>query len=274
MNAEHPPITPRTIVEAFLPMDGAVGLDLLYDTANAAGLTDQPLRLCLRRMAAAGEIVQTGRGRRGSISPTDLGRTRLRQDRLALTLALAQDQSLAPWDQRWHLLAVSVPESERSTRDLIRRTLVDAGAAAVSTGLFLSPHDLAAMLDDEQRAHLVQATALDVDVRGETDPVTLAEMLWPADEVIAGYGVLEETLSRDSLLDATDTEAVLVAQLVLAEALERALRPDPLIPPELRAGPWLPTRIRQEWLCTWEALAQRLPTELLYRDWLTDGRMS
>ncbi|MFT4167017.1 MAG: hypothetical protein QM650_17405 [Microlunatus sp.] len=274
MNVEHPAITPRTIVEAFLPMDGAVGLDLLYDTANAAGLADQALRLCLRRMAAAGEIVQTGRGRRGSISPTDLGRTRLRRDRLALTLALAQDRGLAPWDQRWRLLAVSVPEAERPTRDLIRRTLVDAGAAPVSTGLFLSPHDLAAMLDDAQRIHLVQAAALDVDVRGETDPVALAEMLWPADEIIAGYGVLEETLSRDSLLDATDTEAVLVAQLVLAEELEQALRPDPLIPPELRAGPWPPTSIRQEWLRTWEALAQRLPTELLYRDWLTDGRVS
>lgn len=261
-------ITPRTIIEAFLPNEGAASLDLVYDTANAAGISDQPLRLGLRRMVTAGEIVQTGRGRQGAISLTDAGRERLHKDRLALRLAFAQDQGLAPWDGRWRLLAVSAPESQRSARDLLRRRLVEAGAAAVSTGLYLTPHDLIEMLDTAQHTRLVQATATEVNIRGVTDPLEVTELIWPGEQTVAGYAYPDRVISAPALLSAETTEAILVEQLRLAEALERALRSDPLIPPELRHGIWSPTRTRHRWYETWHNLATRLPEEVLYRGWL------
>ncbi|MEU4623196.1 PaaX family transcriptional regulator [Actinoplanes sp. NPDC023801] len=248
--------SPRTVIEAFLPFDGDVDLGLVYDTANAAGLEDQPLRLAIRRMITAGEVVQSGRGRGGRLALTPVGRDRLRRDRLALRLAFAQDAGRAPWDGAWRLLAFSVQEDERAVRDSLRRQLVGAGAAPIAPGLYVSPHDLTGMLDTP--AHLITATATELNVRGVTDPHTLAEQLWPARPIIDAYAVAESVL-------ATADPDPLVQQLRLAEALEQALRDDPLLPPELRPGPWAPARTRGAWLTAWSARSE----DRLYRGWLT-----
>ncbi|WP_405055774.1 hypothetical protein OG474_23885 [Kribbella sp. NBC_01505] len=254
-------ISPRTVIDAFLPSNGGVALELVYDTANAAGVADQPLRLALRRLIAAGEVVQSGRGRSGTASVTETGRLRLDRDRLAVRLALAQDQGLAPWDGHWHLLAVSAPESDRAVRDALRRTLTEAGAALVSTSLYVSPHDLSDLIDDS--GHLVRATATELDVRGVTDPQAIAELLWPKAPILKVYATLRKTIDH---LDSTSDP--LVQQLRLAEALEQALRPDPLIPPELRPTPWPPADTRLHWQKTWTTLTSQLPTEPLYQGWL------
>ncbi|TDD52660.1 PaaX family transcriptional regulator, partial [Kribbella antibiotica] len=220
-------MSPRTVIDAFLPSAGKVALEQVYDTANAAGVADQPLRLALRRLVASGEVVQTGRGRAGAASLTDTGRLRLEQDRMAVRLALAQDQGLAGWDGRWQLLAVSAPESDRAVRDTLRRTLTEAGAAPVSTSLYVTPHDLSALIDDDR--HLVHAVATHLDVRGTTDPQAIAELLWPQEPLLKGYAKLQQVIDE---VDTTDADSALVQQLRLADALEDALRPDPLIPPE------------------------------------------
>ncbi|MEU8814425.1 PaaX family transcriptional regulator [Actinoplanes sp. NPDC048796] len=247
--------TPRTVIEAFLPREGEVGLDLVYDTANAAGLDDQPLRLAIRRMAAAGEVIQSGRGRGGSLALTPAGRERLDRDRLALRLAFAQDAGQAPWDGRWRLLAFGIQEDERAVRDQLRRSLVEAGAAALAPGLYVSPHDLSPMLDSPAR--LVRATATDLDVRGVTDPVELTELLWPAGPVVEAYTAIEHVILKPG-------PDPVVERLRLAEALERAMRDDPLIPLELRPSPWPPSDVRRAWLAAWNEQNDGR----LYRGWL------
>ena len=261
--------TPRTVIEAFLPVRGDAPLDLIYNIANAAGIDDQPLRLAIRRMISAGEITQAGRGRRGVLSLTAAGRDRLHQDRLGLRLALAQDFGQAPWDGMWRLLAVSVPEADRALRDALRRTLLDVGAAPVSTGLYVSPHDLTAVLATTSHDSLVRATATHLDVRGVTDPHTIAEVLWPASPIVDGYALVASAVTEAGTLPGPAVESVLVQQLRLAEALERAMRHDPLVPLELRSDPWPPSPLRRAWYETWNALSGRLPEEILYRDWLT-----
>lgn len=260
-------VTPRTVIEAFLPARDPVDLALVYDTANAAGVDDQPVRLAIRRMIAAGEVAQSGRGRRGTLTLTESGRARLERDRLAIRLALAQDEGLVTWDGRWHLVAVSAPESERATRDAIRRRLVDAGAAAIGTSLYLSPHDLADLVDQSHRVHLVRAAATEVDVRGVTDSKDVTELLWPAEPIVAGYAALQRTLSALRSRPEASAEQVLAKQLRLAEALERSMRPDPLIPLELRPEAWAPTLLRQQWLAEWTRLSGLLPDDVLYRGW-------
>lgn len=257
-------LTPRTVLEAFLPPDGAVPLALVYDTANLAGLADQPLRLTIRRMIAAGEITQSGRGRSGNITLTDHGRQRLHRDRLGLALAFAQDVGRVPWDGSWRLLALSAPERERAVRDALRRELLAAGAALISTGLYLSAHDLRDMLGADVRAKLVTASATDLDVRGTSDPRVLTEILWPPTPVVDAYDVVERALVADA---AEPESPVLVRQLHLADALERAMRHDPLIPLELRRGPWRPSATRAAWARRWRTLRDRAGGDCLYSGW-------
>lgn len=256
-------ISPRTVIEAFLPLAGVAPLAEIYDTANLAGLGDQPVRLAIRRLIAKGEVEQTGRGRTGTLNLTDTGRWRLERDRQSLALASAQDTGAAPWDGRWRLIAVAAPERERAVRDMLRRGLHELGAVAISTGLYVSPHDLVTELPAEARPHLSTATTDDLDVRGVNDPKAIAETLWPSLPTIATYATIDEALRREISNAGVPT---VVRMLLLAEALEQALREDPLLPLELRSSPWPPSRTRTAWSDQWDALSKKTQSRL-YRGW-------
>ena len=258
-------IAPRTVVEAFLPHEGDVSLSEVYDAANLAGLDDQPVRLAIRRLVAAGDIVTHGRGRRGAMSLTDAGRERLLHDRQSLALAFAQDAGSARWDGRWRLIAVSVPESHRAVRDTVRTQLLERGAAVASTGLYVSPHDLVRSLPRGASHYLTTATTADVCVHGVRDPLRIAETLWPSAPIVAAYRHIEEVLDDDA-----DRPEV-VRALMLAEALERAMRDDPLLPLELRRGPWAPTAIRGRWARRWDTLRET-DAGGVYAGWWPPGR--
>jgi len=258
-----PQISPRTLIEAFLPLTGTAPLAHIYDTANLAGLDDQPVRLTIRRMIASGDVEQAGRGRTGTLALTIAGRRRLERDRQSLALAFAQDAGDAPWDRRWRLVAVSVPERERAARDMLRRALYELGAVAISTGLYVSPHDLVTELPDDVRPRLSTATTDDLDVRGITHPREVAEALWPSQPTITAYSMLDAALHRD----ASDTGVpAIVRQLLLADALELAIRADPLLPLELREGSWAPSTTRTTWAGRWHALSEQVQSPI-YQGW-------
>lgn len=259
----RPPIAPRTVIEAFLPFTGGASLGDIYDTANLVGLADQPVRLALRRMVASGDVEQTGRGRAGTLSLTDSGRRRLQRDRQSLALASAQDAGDAPWDGRWHLIAVTIPERERAVRDMLRRELHELGAVTISTGLYVSPHDLVAALPEKVGPYLSFATSGDLSVRGAANPRTIAEALWPSQPILAAYSILDQALRRDSSYSGVPA---VVRMLLLADALEQAIREDPLLPLELRSEPWPPSKTRVRWVERWDALADDAQCTL-YRGW-------
>lgn len=258
-----PLVAPRTVIEAFLSPTESAPLADVYDTANLAGIADQPVRLTIRRMISGGEVEQTGRGRAGTLELTESGRRRLERDRQSLTLVAAQDAGDAPWVRRWQLIAVTAPERERAVRDTLRRELLELGAVAVSTGLYVSAHDLAAELPDDVRPYLSTATTDDLDVRGVTDPRAIAEALWPSAPLLAAYSLLDDALRTDASDTAAPAE---VRMLVLADALERAIRHDPLLPPELREEHWAPTATRAVWAERWRVLSEASGNRL-YRDW-------
>ncbi|WP_029067980.1 PaaX family transcriptional regulator [Jonesia quinghaiensis] len=256
-------LSPRTVIEAFLPFAGSVPLADIYDTANLAGIADQPIRLAIRRMVSSGDIEQTGRGRAGSLTLTNNGRRRLERDRESLTLAYAQDAGGVLWDGRWRLIAVTAPERERAVRDTLRRELYELGAVAISTSLYVTPHDIVAELPQDARRYLSTASTGDLEVRGIAEPRSIAEALWPSKPTIAAYSPLAEAINRDA--SATDIPVV-VRMLLLADALEQAIREDPLLPLELRAVPWPPSEVRAAWADRWGALSKQAHTSL-YQGW-------
>lgn len=258
--SEH--IAARTVIEAFLPSVGSIDLSTLYTEANAVGIGDQTLRLAIRRLVASGEVEQHGRGRAGTLKLTSLGQARQTRDGIGLALAFGQDGGSIRWDKTWHLVAISAPERDRAVRDGLRRELLAAGAATISTGLFATAHDLEDMLDSSVRSHLVTATATALNIRGVVQPAEIAELLWPSAPIITAYDAITRALDRD---DASQPSTV--RRLRLAHALERAIRFDPLIPPEMRSAPWPPTTLRTAWTERWSAISDDNATRP-YAEWL------
>ena len=113
-------------------------------------------------------------------------------------------------------------------------------------------------------AAAVVAVAEEVSLRGITDPRRIAEELWPATPIDAGYDALADALEADG-----PGVAPVVRRLRLADALERALRADPLLPTELRAEGWRPARLRAEWLQRWKELPE--DGFAVFGGWIADG---
>jgi hypothetical protein len=55
-------ILTRVLVEGMVEADSTLDAGRLYRVAAACGMSEQQVRLCRRRMAAEGALIQTGRG--------------------------------------------------------------------------------------------------------------------------------------------------------------------------------------------------------------------
>ncbi|MFB7469214.1 PaaX family transcriptional regulator C-terminal domain-containing protein [Streptomyces sp. NPDC056224] len=250
-------IPTRLVVHALVREDGTVDAAELYEVAGELGMTDQQVRLCVKRLVAEERFTVEGRGRRavlrmaGAAGPGAGAGLPLVPEVDFVRHAYRQDRGLEPWDGVWHLFAFAVPESARTARDALRDALTGLGAAPVQGGLYVTPNAIGPYVR-ARAAELGVASALtcltsrDLEARGTCDPVALAGRLWPLDEIAARYEPLL-TLARRP-------EAGLAHAVELAAAFSAAMLPDPLLPPELLPQPWPGTAARAAAAGAWARL--------------------
>lgn len=269
--AEAPPrpeVPTRLLVHALVREDGTVDAAELYDVAGLLGMTDQQVRLCVRRLVADGRFTQEGRGRKAVLRAVADPTGALAPDAEYVRHAYRQDAGQAPWDGVWHLFAFAVPESRRTLRDALRDTLLHLGAAPLQGGLYVTANPVAAIVEAHARHlgvldSLTFLTSTDLRVGALTDPAALAAGLWPLDEVAARYERLtafaRHCLTRPDAPaggDGTASEATgrLATAVELAAEFTRAMDPDPLLPPELLPQPWPGTEARRLTADCWHHL--------------------
>ncbi|MDZ8274827.1 PaaX family transcriptional regulator C-terminal domain-containing protein [Microbacterium aquimaris] len=256
------PIAARSLVLGCLSPGHDTETTAIMALADAASVPASSVRVTIKRLVDSGDVVQRGRGRHAVLTLTEAGSAHVREDRAAVRIAFAQDAGIIGWDDTWWLYALSIPESRRSERDAARRRLLALGCAPVTPGLYVSAQPLGLHLAHIGTEHVVTARAADLNVRGVSDPRALAELLWPADPILAPYddlaALIDEVATRIRTHDPHGADAD-VLRLHLAAGLERAMRHDPLLPLELRTAPWPPTTTRTMWLETWESLTRRHP---------------
>ncbi|MGY0232021.1 PaaX family transcriptional regulator C-terminal domain-containing protein [Longispora urticae] len=240
-------IATRALVDALVREDDTVDAGELYAVAALLGMTDQQVRLCLKRLVAEGRYTHEGRGRRALLRAT----AATGDDSEFVRFAHRQDRGLEPWDGRWRFVAFAIPETNRAARDSFRDALGHLGGAAVQGGLYVSPHDWDDLVDAAVdrlgvAAGVTRLTSTDLCVAGERDPGRLAARLWPLEEVAGRYAELADLAG--GLLDGLGGKSpveLLGAAVELTAAYTRAMEPDPLLPPELLPRPWVGARGRE-----------------------------
>lgn len=255
----------RLLVHALVRQDGTVDAGELYAVAGLLGMTDQQVRLCVKRLVAEGRFTHEGRGRKALLRAVADVTGSITPDVAYVRHAYRQDQGLAAWDRVWHLFAFAVPESNRTSRDALRDTLRHLGAAPVQSGLYVSANPVEDLVEARAR-HLGVADALttftttDLRIGGIGDPSALAAALWPLGDIAARHdrladfarSCLERLARRDGL---TGPERLTMA-VQLAAVFTEAMEPDPLLPPELLPQPWPGTQARRLTAACWTALAE------------------
>lgn len=267
----------RTLVESMLRDDATIDAGALYDVAGELGMTDQQVRLCIKRLVADGQFVQDGRGRKAVLRATDELRSTITPDLDYLRLMYAQDRGDAPWDGRWHVVAFAVPESVRPARDAMRDAIVRLGGAAIQGGLYVSPNDWDSEIADAAgqlaiAEHVTTLTTTDLTVGGTVEPRAAAGLLWPLDDIAERHRRLLTVAERalSALPDAAPT-AQLTTAIELAAEFSRAVEPDPLLPPELLPQPWIGVAARARVADCWaELLKSDAPQRIKLFQWYSE----
>ncbi len=263
---DHVEVPTRMLVHALIREDGTVDADELYTVANALGMSDQQVRLCVKRLVGEGRFTHEGRGRKARLHATTETTRALGPHADFLRHAFQQDAGAVPWDGVWHLVAFAVPESARTARDTLRETLVHLGGAPLQGGLYVCANAWEPYV--EEAAHRLGAhdaltllTTTDLRRGDVREPAELAQRLWPLQEIADRYHRLSR-VARPRLTRLTgpaelSSSALLTIAVELAAELSRAMDPDPLLPPELLPRPWPGTRARELVARCWAALYAR-----------------
>ncbi|MFD8642558.1 PaaX family transcriptional regulator C-terminal domain-containing protein [Streptomyces zaomyceticus] len=269
-------VSTRTLVHALVRTDGTVDAGELYTVAGLLSMSDQQVRLSVKRLVSEGRFTHEGRGRKAVLRAVADSTGSFAPDADHVRFAYRQDHGLAPWDGRWHLFAFAVPESARAARDALRETLLGLGAAPLQGGLYAAANPIAPLVEAEARrlgvaSRLTCLTSADLRVGGLSEPRALAAALWPLDEIAARHEQLavfaRACLDRPGRRGPTDREPLtgperltdperLTLVVRLAAAFTYAMRPDPLLPPELLPRPWPGARARELFASAWTALTK------------------
>lgn len=264
--ADHVEVPTRMLVHALIREDGTVGADELYTVANTLGMSDQQVRLCVKRLVAEGRFTHEGRGRKAQLHATADTTRALAPNADFLRHAFQQDAGLAPWDGVWHLAAFAVPESARTARDALRETLVHLGGAPLQGGLYVCANAWEPYVEEAaQRLGADEALTLltTTDLRkGDTqEPVELARRLWSLQEIADRYHrlsrITQPRLARLTGPAELSSSSLLTIAVELAAELTRAMEPDPLLPPQLLPQPWPGTQARELIARCWAVLHER-----------------
>jgi phenylacetic acid degradation operon negative regulatory protein len=174
--------------EFVLPVGGRVWTAALLDALGALGVEERTARQAVWRSAERGLLESERIGRRTLWALSDAAR-RLLTEGTRRIYSLHREPR--PWDGRWLLLYVSVPESQRDLRHRMRTRLGWAGFASLGSGTWVSP-----WIDREVEAREVledlglsgAARSFIAKPGGIGNVNDMVTATWPLGEIAAGYG--------------------------------------------------------------------------------------
>jgi phenylacetic acid degradation operon negative regulatory protein len=225
-----------TVLGEFVHPGGeGVWTSTLVAALAALDVEEKAARQALTRTAAEGLLVSSRHGRRVLWELSPAGRALLEEGTAHIYGFMGQS---GPWDGRWLVVSVAIPESQRRLRHRLRTRLTWLGLGTPTPGLWISPDATKAAQVREVVTDLAlhdRAFAWAGPIADTGDERLLLAQAWDLDDVEARYlAFLEDFAQRE----AHDPEPSFVAQVQLVEAWRRFPFLDPGLPRELLDHDW------------------------------------
>jgi DNA-binding transcriptional regulator PaaX len=225
--------------------DRPVRLRSLVALLRTCDVAEPTARMTTAALRRTGWLSATRRGRETLYTPTETLRAAVRRHRSRM------QERLDPWDGHWRIVIYTVPETDRTARERVRRTLARHGFGPLTPATWVSPHRSAL---DEVRTELAgeplgRLDLLTVRVSAETGSSDrdLAARCWDLREVAAAYRREIDRLRRVLGGPVPDGATALVTHLRGLAAVRRVGAGDPLLPAGLRPAGWPGQELRETW---------------------------
>jgi phenylacetic acid degradation operon negative regulatory protein len=124
----------------FLHRSGPVWVGSLIEFLGRLGLSEGATRTTLSRMVHRGWLASERVGRFSFYHLTGKARRLLEHGESRIH----HPQWDLPWDERWFLVAYSIPEGQRTARERLRGRLAWLGFGSLGNGLWISPRNVEA----------------------------------------------------------------------------------------------------------------------------------
>ena len=217
--------------ELVFPADEPVWTSSLLYVLTGIGIEERTARQAIARGAAAGWITGERHGREVRFTLTPYGRALIEAGAERVYSVGADD---GPWDGRWLVLMVTIPQSARAVRRKLYGALRWAGFGNPAASVWLSPH-----LEREAEARrtvdelgLGDSTLSFVGPAASIglDEAEIVRRAWDLDEVAARY---ESLLDRVKGLRPRGGDPLLFNHVLLVNEWQRFPFLDPQLPQEL-----------------------------------------
>ena len=225
-----------TVLGEFVhPRAESVWTGTLIDALGTLGVEEKSARQALTRTANEGLLIATRHGRRVLWELSTDG-ARLLEEGTQRIYGFMRERH--PWDGRWLVLTVAIPEAQRQLRHRLRTRLTWLGLASPTSGLWIVP--------DHKKEAAVHAVVRDLGLENQafawTGPATgigdenrLLADAWDLADVEDRYlSFLEAFESRR----ADTAREAFVAQVEIVQAWRRFPFLDPDLPGELLDHDW------------------------------------
>lgn len=240
--------------EFVLPGAQPVWTSSLIELLGELDVAEKAARQAIMRTADNGWIVASRIGREARWSLTEQGIRLLREGTDRIYGFAAEDR---PWDGRWLVLTVGVPENNRALRQRLRTQLGWAGLGASSPGVWVTPR-----VDRESEAQqvleglgLAAGAWSFVATAGQIGSErSLVRSAWDLDGIEARYEDFLDLVGHRR--PRTDRQA-LVAQVRLVQEWRRFPLLDPALPRQLLPPRWSGSRAARVFLERHAAWAPR-----------------
>ncbi len=231
---------------------GEVALRDLTTLLSTFDVGEETARVTLSRMKREGWLRTRRAGRASYYALNDRSWRLLDQGRTRIF-----ERHRHPWGGRWHMVIYSVPESERPTRERLRKALSWLGFGPLAPSTWISPYDRfadleALLLDDDLKASLDLFT---VDAGGPARDRELAARCWNLDGIDAAYRQFIDAY-RPRLEQAASLRHIeaFVERIALVNAYRKFPFTDPDLPDDLLPSDWSGWRAHELFLRAYETL--------------------
>ncbi len=217
------------------PRHSSVWTSTLLASLGVLGVEEKSARQALTRIANEGLLSSTRHGRRVLWTLTASGADLLEEGTRRIYGFMRERH---PWDGRWLVLSVPIPETQRQLRHRLRTQLTWLGLGSPTSGLWVTPnttkdrgvHEVIRDLGLESQAFAWTGSA-----SGLGDEQRLLAEAWDLADVEDRYlQVLADFESRQ----ADSPAEAFVAQVALVQAWRRFPFLDPDLPRELLDHDW------------------------------------